>query len=228
MRVENRIEYLTERRLLAHLPQVAKWPLRYWRAARSEWAIAGANARALRLLRDTGDPIRLEMGAGPRKPPCGWTTVDIRAGCDLRLDLLARLPFAEGEVEEIYSSHVLEYFAYADLMCVLREWRRILRPGGRLRLALPNARIFLEAYLTDRNFDGDYFCRYRPAFHYHTRIDYANYMAYMDAHRHMFDQDNLLALLRAAEFSDVRRRDFDPAIDIMERQFESIYALATK
>ena len=113
-------------------------------------------------------------------------------------------------------------------MRVLEEWRRILRQGGLLRVALPNARIFFKAYLGNGDFDADYYCRYKPALHYHTRIDYANYVAYMDAHRHMFDEENLVAVLKAAGFSEVNLCNFDPTIDMKEREFESIYAVAIK
>jgi hypothetical protein len=44
----------------------------------------------------------------------------------------------------------------------------------------------------------------------------------------MFDRDNLLAILRKAGFKDVRARQFESAIDKVERDWESIYAEAEK
>ena len=65
--------------------------------------------------------------------------------------------------------------------------------------------------------------------HYRTRIDFVNYIAYMDGyHRHLFDDDNLLATLAEAGFKDVRSTGFDASIDREGRKFESIYAEATK
>jgi predicted SAM-dependent methyltransferase len=228
MKIENRIEYLTEQRLLAYAPQAIKWVVHYLRAVKTERAIAKCNEQVMRKIRSSEEAIKLEMGSGPKKGINGWTTVDRMPGADLRFDLLEALPFRNDEVDEIYSSHVLEYFGYRDFMRVLEEWRRILRHRGLLRVALPNARIFLEAYLSNEDFNADYYCRYKPALHYHTRIDYVNYMAYMDAHRHMFDEENLVAVLKAAGFSEVKLRSFDPTIDMKEREFESIYAVAIK
>ena len=44
----------------------------------------------------------------------------------------------------------------------------------------------------------------------------------------MFDEPSLVARLERAGFSDARIRSFDPSIDLPEREFESIYAQATK
>jgi hypothetical protein len=54
-------------------------------------------------------------------------------------------------------------------------------------------------------------------------------MAYMDGHhRYMFDSENLIVLLQKAGFRNVKLRQFDPEIDNLERDFESIYASAEK
>jgi hypothetical protein len=47
-------------------------------------------------------------------------------------------------------------------------------------------------------------------------------------HKYMFDEENLLHILQAKGFKNVRLRDFDPELDIKERDFESIYAEAEK
>lgn len=50
-----------------------------------------------------------------------------------------RLPFfADASVDLLYASHCLEHFSYRDTARVLAEWVRVLRPGGRLRLAVPD------------------------------------------------------------------------------------------
>ncbi len=48
---------------------------------------------------------------------------------------IARLPFADGSVEAIWASHCLEHTA--DPLSVLAEWRRALRRGGVLGVAVP-------------------------------------------------------------------------------------------
>lgn len=58
------------------------------------------------------------------------------------------LPFPDGSVEAIYSSHMLEHLYLSDARNVLEECGRVLRSGGVIRLALPdgerNARDLID------------------------------------------------------------------------------------
>ena len=60
-------------------------------------------------------------------------------------------------------------------------------------------------------------------------MDWVNYVAYMGGeHKYMFDQENLLHILKMNGFKNVRQREFDPEIDMPERRFESLYAQGEK
>jgi predicted SAM-dependent methyltransferase len=180
-------------------------------------------------LRQSDAPIRLELGSGPKKGTNGWTTVDLAGHCDLQLDLAEPLPFRDAEVAEIYSSHLLEHFDYRDLVKLLAECHRVLRPEGRFKAVVPDARIYVNGYVREEPFDEALYCTYPPALHYNTRIDYLNMIAYMDGHhRHMFDADNILAVLKRTGFRNVALGKFDPALDLKARHYESIYAVAVK
>jgi predicted SAM-dependent methyltransferase len=57
--------------------------------------------------------------------------------------------FEDATFEHLYASHVLEHFDYVnEIMVVLVEWRRVLKPGGRLWVSVPDldvlARLFLD------------------------------------------------------------------------------------
>ena len=54
-------------------------------------------------------------------------------------------------------------------------------------------------------------------------------MAYMDGvHKYMFDEENLLHILKTKGFNDVKLRVFDSQIDLKSRDYESIYAQGIK
>lgn len=183
-----------------------------------------SRVHAQRILQGPG-PINLELGAGSKKGSNGWTTLDIAPGCDMYCNLAKGIPFPDGSVQNIYSSHFFEHLTYEQSQVLLGECLRVMAPGGRFSICVPNARLYLEAYLKqDRTLSEDFF-QYKPAYNSTTRIDYVNYVAYMNgSHHYMFDQENLVFLLQRRGFKNVRIREFDPALDLKEREFESIYA----
>jgi predicted SAM-dependent methyltransferase len=172
--------------------------------------------------------IKLELGSGAKKGCDGWTTVDLY-GADINYDLKRGIPLKQGSVDVIYTSHMLEHFNYHDLISFIKECHRVLKPNGEFIVCVPNSRCYIEAYI-----DGNYFRDpndfYQPArVDTGSLIDQINYVAYMsDQHKYMFDEENLVNTLKKVEFSSVSLRSFDGEIDIEERKYGSIYALAVK
>jgi predicted SAM-dependent methyltransferase len=171
----------------------------------------------------------VEVGSGDKRGQGGWLTIDITRNCDIFWDLRKGLPFPDDSVKKIYSSHFFEHLSFRETQKFLVECKRALAPGGKFLVCVPNARIYLEAYVKGVPLDSGQFFGYRPAFNHTTSIDCVNYVAYMDGeHKYMFDEENLLFVLTANGFKNARPRQFDPALDLAARDFESIYAEAEK
>ena len=193
------------------------------RAAINATKQLASRSKVKRLL---GSDIYLEIGAGDKPGANGWTTIDMTRHCDVFWDLRDGIPFPNASVKKIYSSHILEHLSFQATQQFLRECRRVLVPGGTFSICVPNAKMYLEAYLSGVTLDPSYF-GWKPAYNNTTRIDYVNYTAYMDGeHKYMFDAENLIHILTKASFKNVRLRAFDPGIDLLARDFESIYAEA--
>jgi len=47
-------------------------------------------------------------------------------------------------------------------------------------------------------------------------------------HKYLYDEEKLIFILESKGFRNVRLRNFDPSLDLKERDFESIYAEAQK
>lgn len=97
--------------------------------------------------------MKLHLGCGQRHIP-GFVHVDIQPGPHIdHVCGVNALPIAAGQADLIYASHVLEHFGRAEYLDVLREWHRVLRPGGVLRLSVPDfaacAKIYHEQGLED-------------------------------------------------------------------------------
>ena len=127
-----------------------------------------------------GSEKRINLGCGTTAPE-GWVNIDRSPGLILskapglrwaaskivllrgpqahvewpegirRLDVTKGLPFRTSSADAIYSSHMLEHLARRDAIRLLGECRRVLRPGGVLRLALPDLRRMASIYVQSRD-----------------------------------------------------------------------------
>ena len=61
------------------------------------------------------------------------------------------IPLEDGTVEEIYAGHLLEHFEPDEADALLKECRRVLVPGGRLGVVVPDTRAVLARYLEQRH-----------------------------------------------------------------------------
>lgn len=53
-----------------------------------------------------------------------------------------KLPFKNATLDWVYASHLIEDFTYADQIAVVKEWLRVLKPGGRLLILAPDQQRF--------------------------------------------------------------------------------------
>jgi len=182
------------------------------------------NGRVRRLIR-ANSIIWLDIGSGSRRGDGGWICLDLNPACDLCWDLRRGLPFPDNSIERIYSSHTLEHFSPNEAQTLLLECNRVLITGGVLRVSVPDARILIGAYISKVPFDSrKYMNGYQIPCPY-GRLDLLNFIAYMNGtHKYLFDDENLLNVLRAADFRNVQLSSFDPKIDDPVRQHESLYA----
>jgi len=85
---------------------------------------------------------KLNLGCGDKILP-GYINVDVvesRRGLkpDVVCDLHDLEPFEDGSIDEILSVHVIEHFWRWEVLGVLVEWVRVLKPGGTMVLECPN------------------------------------------------------------------------------------------
>jgi glycosyltransferase involved in cell wall biosynthesis/SAM-dependent methyltransferase len=90
----------------------------------------------------------LNMGCGRTFHP-DWLNVDFddHGGAVLPYDLRLGIPFADAAFDVVYHSHLLEHFSRSEGEHFLNECFRVLRPGGLLRLAVPDLENIVRAYL---------------------------------------------------------------------------------
>ena len=121
---------------------------------------SGCNARAA-----SSQPVLLNLGCGSRFHPA-WVNADLvpRAEGVLRCDVRAGLPFPGESFDAVYHAHVLEHLPRDGALSLLRECRRVLRPGGTIRVVVPDleqvARLYLDALARAQTGDPEWAGRY--------------------------------------------------------------------
>ena len=104
------------------------------------------------LIKDylTSHPVRkLQLGAGHNTLP-GWLNTDIYSASQelVILDVTEPFPFPDHTLDYILSEHHIEHLTYPEGMSMLKECYRVLKPGGKIRIATPDLAVLLDLYTT--------------------------------------------------------------------------------
>ena len=159
--------------------------------------------------------LRLHIGGRTAHPE--WKIFDVRAGAhvDFVGDCTDLSRFQSGMVEEIYASHVLEHLGYLDeLPRTLREFHRVLAPGGRLRVSVPDLDV-LCALFAD------------PALNLEERVHvmrmmFGGQMYAADFHKAGLNEEFLRDFLQGAGFVDIAKTgDFNLFDDASSLKFKN-------
>ena len=207
----------------AAVRRVTTFELRQAAKTKGTLLLAPVERRRAERLLGTGDPLLLHLGSGTHRLD-GWVNVDLLGmPADVRWNVTRPLPFPDGSATAVFLEHVAEHFPLAAALELLEEARRVLGPGGILRVGVPDFGRYLASYAGDRTFLESE----RPG--RPTPLLAVAEVALAHGHRSVWDAETLELALAEAGFVDVRRREFgdsdlDPAPDRPERRAETVYA----
>lgn len=143
--------------------------------------------------------MRLHIGALSATP--GWETLNAQPlpGIDHVGDAADLSRFPDNSFAEVYASHVLEHFDYKEAVsAVLKEWYRVIIPGGRLYVSVPDldaiARMIVDR---ERSTAQDRWTL--------TRMLLGGHADRYDYHQALFNDEILSHFLRLAGFTSVVR-----------------------
>lgn len=175
---------------------------------------------------------RLNWGCGDAGEP-GWINSDLKdgPGIDFSADIRDGLPLADASMDYIVSIHALPMISLLDVVPVLQELRRLLKPGGVLRLCLPDLERGIAAFQAGN------------AEHFLVPDDdvqslggkFITHMLWYGYSVTLFTPDFVDELLSRAGFSRITRCSFKQSasglpgiLDLDNRETESLFVEAVK
>lgn len=201
------------------LPQ----PLSQWLRDSTTTAMHVLSRPRLRELADR-PPLQLNLGCGFKRVD-GWVNIDrIGSAADIYWNLRHPLPLADGSVDAIFHEHLIEHLPFGVGLGFIRECHRLLRPGGVLRISVPDAGRQMRRYAEK---DPD-LLEHAP-----TRLLGAQPLLTGFGHVSMWDVETLTLFLQRGGFPDPVESAFGrgsvrPVPDSVERAGESLYVEAKK
>jgi predicted SAM-dependent methyltransferase len=221
--------FLFSHRFLA----IARWDL-HLIGVRLSNAVIWQARRVRRFLATRQHPVFLNLGSGPRGvEDAHWVNVDAFKDKNVHflLDISRRLPFPESSFKGVFCEHVLEHFTLEDGAKIAREVCRILEPGGRFRIVVPDAELVVRHYidapkeLVAWRGEGD-----------ETPMEIVNsFFRQRYEHQFLYDWLTMEKVLLAAGFSKVSRskwgenvHGFPIVLDDAKYEWESLYVEAVK
>lgn len=176
----------------------------------------------------TSDISKLEVGSGPNGIS-GYLHLDVRPlpGVDVVCDFSKEvLPFGDDRFEEILSNHSIEHISFRKIPFVIKEWFRVLKPGGKVFLRTPDLEFICKTYLAgqttpehpnDENFITDAFGEVTPAWWANIKLfagqDYPSNFHYL-----CFDFKTIKEVLKRYGFERIERVNVEPVFSPGELQ----------
>ncbi|HMQ75511.1 MAG TPA: methyltransferase domain-containing protein [Flavobacteriales bacterium] len=193
------------------------------------------------LIRNAGWQVR-RVPAGKRflDVGCGTNThaefVNLdyiwSPGIDVCWDIVRRTyPFPDGRFEGIYTEHCLEHIPLEACERNLREFHRMLKPGGRVRIVVPDGEMLIDIYKDRRN-GGSRRMPHEDG--YDTMMQCINGVFRNHGHLFIYDLETMKLLLERSGFRNVERMAYkqghEAALinDSEVRSRESLYVEAVK
>ncbi len=178
---------------------------------------------------------KLQLGSGGNILP-GWLNTDTDSR-HFYLDISEPFPFADATFDYIFCEHTIEHIHFNSAASMLSECRRILRRGGKLRLATPDLRSYLKLF--DRGGDeilNECICEifnnwimpgfhaaanYRPLNDIPSAVFVLNDIFRNYEHKFIYDEATLSDVLLQSGFSKITRCAVGDSVDENFRGLES-------
>ena len=152
-------------------------------------------------------------------------------------DITRGIPFSDNSFRGIYSEHCLEHIPFESIDFVLSEIYRVLKPGGTLRIVIPDGELYLKLY--SKAIDGDDsvslpYSEEEKRLEIYSPIMSINRIFRLYGHQYIYDFDIFRKLLLKNGFRKIIKEKFNSGRhvellkDLEWRKVESLYIETSK
>ncbi len=152
--------------------------------------------------------VKLNVGCGTDYKE-GWVNVDNNSDnnitkLDLNHDLRNPLPYKDNTVDFIFNEHFFEHLTVEEGQMAMKEFMRVLKPGGVMRIAMPDLEDTVEAYYNPKWKERDVMRKFDLEF-VQTRAEMINMNFHWWGHKWLYDWEELERRLREAGYTKIKR-----------------------
>jgi len=164
--------------------------------------------RTIERYLQTAETTKLHLGASHNRLE-GWLNSDVAPGSGMiYLDVTRRFPFADDTIDYVFAEHLIEHVDHEDALTMLREAWRVLKPGGKIRIATPDLGVIVQLHGADRTeAQKDYVdwivARCMPFVDRCKEVFVINNAFHAWGHRFLYDRELLALTLSRLGFTDL-------------------------
>ena len=170
---------------------------------------------------------KLQLGSGDNLME-GWFNTDLypKKGF-IYLDVSKPLPIPSSSFDRIFSEHMIEHVSFQESYLFLKECHRILKPGGRIRIATPDLDHYLRLFNSEKSsLDEEYIdwiskdWLIRGGITFKNPSMFINLVMHSWGHEFIFDFDTFNSVLKEIGFKDVTRHVSQESFDVNFKNIE--------
>jgi len=176
---------------------------------------------------------KLNLGCGNQTPE-SWINVDYALGAKFaKIPILNKIgltrikwdrnivihnlkkpfPWKTESIDIVYSSHTLEHFTREDGYRFLEECHRVLKPGGIIRIVVPDLKATIKGYLEGK-IRADFFVENLLVLYPSSKRFIKKILMPFTffPHKCMYDTETLISILEQIGFETMERKESDSSI----------------
>lgn len=180
-------------------------------------------------VRGSKHPRMLNVGCGTDYKE-GWINIDNNSDdniekLDLSHDLRNPLPYKDNTVDYIFNEHFFEHLTVEEGQGAMKEFMRVLIPGGVMRIAMPDLAQAVEAYCDTKWKDREFMKKFDLDF-VQTRAELLNMNFRWWGHQWLYDWEELERRLKQAGYTKIKQCEYHisdhPHLCNLETRDESV------